>query len=82
MKTTLNLNDTLLVHAKLLAAQQQTTLSRLVEEGLQLRLQSQHARASARPAHRLPVFKGRGGLVAGLNSLSNKALIEAAAGDA
>ena len=82
MKTTLNLNDALLVSAKSMAAQQQTTLTRLIEEGLQLRLQSPRAQPSAKLMHRLPVFKGRGGLVAGLNSLSNKALIEAAGDDA
>ncbi len=35
MKTTLDLNDSLLASAKALAAQQQTTLTRLIEEGLQ-----------------------------------------------
>lgn len=76
MKTTLNLNDQLLADAKALAAQQRTSLTRLIEEGLQLRL-----RARTDPAKpervRLPVFKGRGGLVAGVNPLSNKALLKA-----
>ena len=74
MKTTLDLNDQLLADAKALAAQQRTTLTRLIEEGLQLRL-----RATANPAPhgrvRLPVFKGRCGLVEGVNPLSNKALL-------
>lgn len=76
MKTTLNLNDQLLADAKALAAQQRTSLTRLIEEGLRLRL---HAKPSAR-AHervRLPVFKGHGGLVDGVNPLSNKAMLEA-----
>ena len=38
MKTTLNIKDSLLADAKALAAQQQTSLTRLIEEGLQLRL--------------------------------------------
>ena len=38
MKTTLNLNDQLLADAKVLAAQQSKSLTRLIEEGLQLRL--------------------------------------------
>jgi hypothetical protein len=38
MKTTLNINDQLLAGAKALAAQQRTSLTRLIEEGLQLRL--------------------------------------------
>lgn len=81
MKTTLNLNDQLLADAKALAAQQRTSLTRLVEEGLQLRL-----RANASPAKRarvrLPVFKGCGGLVKGVDPLSNKALLEALDDDA
>lgn len=81
MKTTLNLNDQLLADAKALAAQQRTSLTRLIEEGLQLRL-----RASANPVPpgkvRLPVYKGRGGLVKGVNPLSNKALLQALGDDA
>ena len=44
MKTTLNINDQLLANAKVLAVQQRTSLTRLIEEGLQLRL-----RSAARP---------------------------------
>lgn len=81
MKTTLNLNDQLVADAKALAAQQRTSLTRLIEEGLQLRL-----RANAGPAKRarvrLPVFKGRGGLVKGVDPLSNKAMLEALDDDA
>jgi len=81
MKTPLNLNDQLLADAKALAAQQRTSLTRLVEEGLHLRL-----RAEAAPAKqgrvRLPVFTGRSGLVAGVDPLSNKALLEALGDDA
>lgn len=74
MKTTLDLNDALLAEAKALAAHQRTTLTRLVEEGLQLRL-----RKHQRPARavQLPVYHGKGGLVAGLDGLSNKALLDA-----
>lgn len=78
MKTTLNLNDALLANAKALAAQQHTSLTRLIEEGLQLRLRAQ---STAAKAPRLPVYRGRGGLVPGLNALSNKALLEAAEHD-
>lgn len=81
MKTTLNINDQLLADAKALAAQQRTSLTRLIEEGLQLRL-----RATAKsPQHgpfALPVLKGRGGLVEGVNPLSNKALRDALDNDA
>jgi len=81
MKTTLDLNDQLLADAKALAAQQRTTLTRLIEEGLQLRLRAKSSSAKAGRV-RLPVFKGRGGLVAGVNPLSNKALLKALDDDA
>jgi hypothetical protein len=81
MKTTLDLNDQLLADAKVLAAQQRTSLTRLIEEGLQLRLRAK-ADSARRGRVRLPVFKGRGGLVEGVNPLSNKALLEALGDDA
>lgn len=80
MKTTLDLNDRLLVDAKSLAAQQRTSLTQLIEEGLQMRL-----RAQAEPRRgkvRLPVFKGRGGLIPGIDATSNKSLFEALGDDA
>lgn len=79
MKTTLDLNDTLLTEAKAVAAQQRITLTRLIEEGLQLRLRKQ--KAQSKPV-RLPVFNGKGGLVPGLDGLSNKAMLDAADHDA
>lgn len=75
MKTTLNLNDALVTRAKALAARQHTSLTRLIEEGLQLRLRAQQARPQ--PV-RLPVYHGKGGLAPGLDGTSNKALREAA----
>jgi hypothetical protein len=51
----------------------------LIEEGLQLRLRAM-APDPARPRQRLPVFNGQGGLVAGVQPRSNKAL-QAALGD-
>ena len=81
MKTTLNLNDRLVTDAKALAARQRTTLTRLIEEGLRLRLRPKPESVS-RATVRLPVFEGRGGLVAGVNPLSNKALLEAVGDDA
>lgn len=76
MKTTLDINDHLLADAKALAARQRTSLTRLIEEGLQLRLRTPVA-AGQRAKARLPVFKGRGGLVEGVNPLSNKSLLKA-----
>lgn len=79
MKTTLDLHDALVAEAKALAAKQRSTLTRLVEEGLRLRLQ-----AAARPVTpktvRLPVFKGGRGLKPGIDPTSNKSMF-AAAGD-
>ena len=80
MKTTLDLNDQLLMNAKALAAQQRTTLTRLIEEGLAMRLRAQTAPAPRRP--RLPVFDGRSGLVAGVDPLSNRSLLDALDDDA
>ena len=81
MKTTLNLNDQLLADAKALAARQRTSLTRLIEEGLQMRLRAQ-ANPVSHGRVRLPVFKGRGGLVEGVDPLSNKALLDALDNDA
>ena len=76
MKTTLDLDDRLIGDARALAVRQRTTLTRLVEEGLRLRL-----RATAEPVEpqrvSLPVFHGRGGLAAGVDPSSNKALFKA-----
>lgn len=75
MKTTLDLNDQLLADAKALAAQQRTSLTRLIEEGLQLRLKAAPRSRTARP---LPVYHGKGGLAPGLDGLRNKELLDAA----
>ena len=81
MKTTLDIDDQLLSEAKALAARQRTSLTRLIEEGLHLRLRTLSAsRRSAKVA--LPLLKGRGGLVAGIDPLSNKALLDALGDDA
>jgi hypothetical protein len=76
MKTTLNLNDVLLTQAKAHAVQQHISLTRLIEEGLQLRLRT--PRRSSTSLVRLPVHHGKGGLTPGLDGLSNKALLAAA----
>lgn len=80
MKTTLNIKDSLLADAKALAARQQTSLTRLIEEGLQLRLRAPRVGGQC-VKRKIPVFKGRGGLVAGLNPLSNKSMLDAAGDD-
>ncbi|MGQ0657995.1 MAG: hypothetical protein ACT4NU_07875 [Chromatiales bacterium] len=81
MKTTLDLNDQLLVRAKAQAAREKKSLTRLIEEGLSLRLRkpSGAARGSGLP---LPVYHGKGGLVEGVNPISNRSMFEAAGDDA
>lgn len=80
MKTTLNLNDDLLARAKAQAARQRTTLTRLIEEGLHARLRA--GEQSGKALVELPVYHGEGGLIPGLNGLSNKELLSAADDDA
>jgi predicted metalloprotease len=81
MKTTLDIDDQLLSNAKVLAAQERTSLTRLIEEGLRMRLKAREVVQRGRRI-RLPVFKGRGGLVAGVDPLSNKAMLDALGDDA
>lgn len=87
MKTTLDLNDVLLANAKSFAARQRSSLTRLIEEGLELRLRVGTASNSPRKKrlHSVPMYavkgKGKSGLVAGLNPLSNKAMLEAVDSD-
>ena len=82
MKTTLNIHDTLLQEAKAFAAQQRTTLTKLIEEGLRMRLQPKQADKRSTIAIKLPTLpskKGRG-LQPGIDPLSNKSLYDAADG--
>ena len=81
MKTTLDISDSLLANAKVLAAQQKTSLTRLIEEGLQLRLRASHPSTKTRK-RKIPVFHGQGGMVLGVNPVSNKAMLNAADDDA
>lgn len=81
MKTTLDIDDQLLAEAKALAAHQRTSLTRLIEEGLHLRLRARRT-SGRRTKLALPLLKGRGGLVAGVDPLSNKAMLEALGDDA
>ena len=79
MKTTLDLQDELLARAKSRAAQERTTLTRMVEEGLVLRLRRERAvKAAALSA--LPVSKARGGLRPGIDGSSNRSMLDAADG--
>lgn len=59
MRTTLNLPDVLVAEAKLQALKDRSTLTDLLVEGLQMRLEK------ARTPVPLPVSKASGGLVSG-----------------
>ena len=77
MKTTLNLHDALLTEAKALAARQHLTLTRLIEEGLRMRLRATSQPAASR-RRGMPVFNGKTGLATGLSGLSTRELLDAA----
>jgi hypothetical protein len=81
MRTTLDLNDDLLVEAKALAAREKLSLTRLIEEGLALRLRHASVPAFVGGGEPLPVHRGRGGLTdAVVDPLRNRSLLEAADG--
>lgn len=78
MRTTVNVPDELLAEAKAAAVREHTTLTRLVEEGLRLRLR-RAANGERLVRVELPVCDGRGGFTAAVtDSLSNQALYDAA----
>ena len=77
MKTTLDIEDELLVKAKALSARERKSLTLLIEEGLRLRLRQRAKRISKAPLA-LAIHRGRGGLVKGVDPLSNRALFDAA----
>lgn len=78
MKTTLDIDDELLVRAKTASARERKSLTAFIEEGLRLRLRRQPGirRRASRPA--LAIHRGKGGLVAGIDALSNRSLFDAA----
>lgn len=81
MRTTLDIDDQLLMQAKSLAATAHTSLTRLIEEGLSLRLRSEQASTNHNARPSLPVYAGRGGLQPGIrDTLSQRALLDAADG--
>ena len=76
VKTTLDLRDDLLSKAKQQAAKERISLTRMIEEGLTLRLRrSRDGRRQLKP---LPVSRRKGGLRRGIDGRSNKSLFDAA----
>ena len=63
MKITLDVHDQLRLRASTLAAQQRTTLTWLIEEGLQLRLQAPMVSVPRPARFDLQVFDARHGMV-------------------
>lgn len=78
MKTTLDLDGRLLAEAKAAAARQHTSLTRLIEQGIQLRLRPPRPSARKRSKIDIPVFHGKGGLRPGINPTRNRSLYDAA----
>jgi hypothetical protein len=77
MKTTLDIDDELLVRAKAVSARERKSLTALIEEGLRLRLRRGGSNKRV-PSRRLAIHRGKGGLVAGVDPLSNRSLLDAA----
>jgi hypothetical protein len=77
MKTTLDLRDDLLAQAKAQAAKESITLTRMIEEGLALRLRRRRAPSSGKLKD-LPVSGQRGGVRSGVDDTSNRSLLDAA----
>ena len=82
MKTTLDIQDDLLAKAKALAAHERSSLTALIEDGLRLRLRRPQRGAPTNKAPRLPVYRGKGGLLPGIDPTSNRSLFDAADDDA
>ena len=80
MRTTLDVNDALFTRAKAQALRENSTLTRLIEEGLRLRLSARPAAAKSLP--KIPVYGGKGGLAKGIDQSSNRSLLDAADADA
>ena len=76
MKTTLDLRDDLLSKAKQQAAKERISLTRMIEEGLTLRLRgNRNRRQQLKP---LPLSRRKGGLRKDIDGCSNKSLFDAA----
>jgi len=80
MKTTLDIDDRLLVEAKALAARERKSLTKLIEEGLSLRLRPKQASAGKVKID-LPVSRKGGGFAPGIDPCSNKSMFAAADAD-
>jgi hypothetical protein len=80
MKTTLDIDDELLVKAKAVSARERKSLTALIEEGLRLRLRGRRVVSSGR-SQPLPIYRGKGGLAKGIDPTSNRSMLDAAGDD-
>jgi hypothetical protein len=78
MKTTLDLDAALLARAKARGAHERVSVTRLIEEGLRMRLRGPQRPARRGGPRRLPVYRGRSGLAPGIDPRSNRSLLDAA----
>ena len=77
MKTTLDIDDELLVKAKAASAREHKSLTALIEEGLRLRLRRSTSK-QPRSGTRIAIYRGTGGLATGIDPLCNRAMLDAA----
>lgn len=78
MRTTLDIDDSLLAKAKSQAAKEHTSLTQMIEQGLVLRLCPRKSTAKQK-RRALPVYAGKGGLRATVrDATSHRALLDAA----
>ena len=80
MKTTLDIDDELLVKAKAASARERKSLTSLIEEGLRLRLRRSGVPKRESPAA-LTIYRGKGGLRPGVDPQSNRPLLDLADDD-
>ena len=80
MKTTLDIDDALLRNSKVLAAKQGSSLTRLIEEGLRMRLSARSVSANPVRAMKLPISRCKGGMLPGIDPTSNRSMLDAADG--
>lgn len=78
MKTTLDLDPVLLSEAKARGAREGLSMTRLIEEGLRMRLRAGRSPKSRRAASPIPVYRGKSGLAAGIDPRRNRSMLDAA----
>ena len=82
MRTTLDIDDRLLAQARSLAAREQTSLTRVIEDSLSSHLKAVEMLKRRAVRVTLPLYKGRGGLQPSVKSPStNRAMLDAADSD-